>query len=344
MTQPPPPPAGPPSDPKPSGSSGSQYPASYHPAYPSAPQSFPPASPPFPPQAPTQASFNPPPPGPPPGWSPTPPPSGKGRGLVVALVVAAVLVIGGGGAGIAVWANRDDGGTQSAGDRNDPVGPVETESPDGEPTTADPSTATVEPAPEPTTPTTPAETGPTDEPTEPSYGGGLDDPVEPPETDAPDPQLSSKPFSYKEYGRDWDFSLDGVNLQASFISGVDHDGCGPVENDGALTKLGCREASEWAQKSLGGKLVTTHVVLTMKSPAAADRATAADPMRITQESWRLRPVGFLANSPGVWKASSAGQFVVLTVVTYDESVPAKKGEKYLRYANGDIRGALLFRF
>ena len=52
----------------------------------------------------------------------------------------------------------------------------------------------------------------------------------------------------------------------------------------------------------------------------------------------------LTGAPGVYKAQAKGQFIVLTVVTYQAPAKAKQAEKYLRYANTDIALALGFRF
>ncbi|WP_148611551.1 hypothetical protein [Nocardioides rubriscoriae] len=246
-------------------------------------------------------------------------------------VVTVLLLAAAVGGGVVVWQQRSDDGA-SAG--RDPV-----TASTGDPATPDPDAPT-SPTPPPA-PTPPASTSP-DSPVAPEPTDGFDrDPLPSPEPPSV-PELSSKPLSYREFAHDWDYRMGDVALQATFEDGTDHDGCGPAENDGALTGLGCVDAVEWTYRALGGDLALSHLVLTMRSREAATRAVDRD--LITEESWRLRPSSYLDGSPGSWKVSAVGQFLVLTVETHRPSVKAARASTFLLNANLDIRGALAFRF
>lgn len=337
---PPPPPYGPPSGP-PTGPPPSGPPSGYpsYPGYP--PQQGYPQYPGYPPQQgyptpPTQPGHpgGPPPSGPPQWGVPSPSPKKGRKGLVIGLVVAAVLLLGAGVGGVVVLQGGDDDDTTSA-----------TDGPTDEPT--DEATESTEPTETPSE--TPSET-PTDEPTdEPTDGGDApgtapfgsgDVPTEEPDT-GPGPAVKGG-LKAREFANDWDFRIGDVELSAKYQSGVDWETCAPAERNGGLTELGCLRAVEWTYRALKGDLALSHLVLEMKSPAAASRSIERE--QITESRWKLRDDSLLPDAPGVYKAQATGQYVVLTVVTYNPPAKAKQAEKYLGYANADIAGALAFRF
>lgn len=241
-----------------------------------------------------------------PGGEPTPPRGG--RGVLVALLVVGVLVVAGIVATVVVLAGDDD------------------------PTAADParSATTTEPtsAPtsEPPTPTTPAST-------------------EPPSSTAP-PVDPDSPFSYTEYGDDWDFRFGDVALQADFEQGWDYPDCTSVEVGDALTSIGCVRASEWTLRALDDQLAMTHLVLTFDSAAAAQRAV--DDGLIDGDSFTVEPEARLGGdaSAGTFKGdfTTDKPFVVITVETHAPVVRQAKADQFTGYGTADIVAALGFRF
>lgn len=314
---PPPPPAWappPPPAPAPAAPWGQAPPPSYHPGPPSFPQGPPSYGGSYRPTVPL-----------PPG----PPSSGRNGLFVGLLVVTAVGLVSVLVLGVLLWTNSrdDDQGDRASDDtsQNDDPGGDGNAAPSAGSATA------------PSLPT-PSETPPPSEeppPSEPPSG-------EPPSEEPPPEVDPASPFSYTEYGNDWDFKFGDVALQATFKRGWDYDNCGPVENAGALTDLGCRWASEWTYRALGGDLALTHLVLTMDSAKAAKRAIARD--LITSDSWKVQDDSTLPGRDGRWRANAQGEFIVLTVETHEPGVRRAKSDEFLQYANADILGALAFRF
>ncbi len=262
---------------------------------------------------------------PPAGYQPLGPPSGpppgaggSGRGLMIGVAVLVLVLLAGGAAvGVVLWQGRDD--DRSATD--DPAGtPTET------------STSSTPATPTPSAPTTP--TPPRNSPS------AVSPPPAPP---APDPDAGTGPFSYTEYGNDWNFRFPGSpHLRAAFKRGWDYDTCRPVERGGALTALGCRYASQWTYRALGGDLALMHIVLTMTSDRAAKRAI--DRSAFDDSDWRVEDAAYLRGRDGSWRADARSEFIVITVETHERSVRAAQAKDFLDYGNTDILAALGFRF
>lgn len=248
------------------------------------------------------------------------PPSGGGRAVLVALLVVGLLAVVGIVATVVVLTGDDD------------VTP-----------SADPGTSS---APTSTSSETATETA-TDTPTveSPSEPVTSDPPSSDPSTpDAPvDPD---SPFSYTEYGDDWDFRIGDVALQADFQQGWDYPDCTDVEVGDALTSIGCVRASEWTLRALDGKLAMTHLVLTFDSEAAAKRAV--DQGLLDADSFTVEPEGLLGGdaSTGTFKGDNVTgmPYVVLTVETHAPEVRQAKADEFLGYGTADIVAALGFRF
>ncbi|MEU0543910.1 hypothetical protein ABZ319_29005 [Nocardia sp. NPDC005978] len=147
-------------------------------------------------------------------------------------------------------------------------------------------------------------------------------------------------FSYTEYGQDWNFRLGDVALQASWVEGKDYSSCGPIEEGGKLTGLGCQYAAELVWKSENGGLMLTQFVLGMGDATAASGAEG----QFDDNDLNLRSGSYIANwHTGKWRDGSEGQFLVITFATADASVAVDTVEKYLRYRHSDTLGALLWR-
>ncbi len=264
------------------------------------------------------------------GWHPTPqqtpqpaphrPPPSYGGGpprkggpspvLVVALVtVAIVLVTGLVTGGVLLARGGDD--EQAGGD------------PTSEPTASAPTStepSSIEPSSEPPVEPTPSAPTETDPPAVPASGA----------------------FRYQEFGGDWKFRLGGVSLFATFRTGWNYRSCAPVEaTAGSLTELGCRRAASWTYRALESNLALTHVVMTMRTPKAAQRAADGG---ITAEDWKVDPLGFLEGvEDGTWEADAQGTYVVLTLESHQKPVRKAKADEFRSYANSDITAALIFR-
>ncbi|MFE3261933.1 hypothetical protein ACFXPS_25010 [Nocardia sp. NPDC059091] len=147
-------------------------------------------------------------------------------------------------------------------------------------------------------------------------------------------------FSYTEYGKDWNFKLGDVALQATYVSGRDYDSCAPIEESGTLTGLGCTRASEMAWKSENGALMLTQLVLTMSD---AGKASSADGQFDDQDV--VLPDGsYIKNfETGKWKDGNQDKFLVITVGTATPAVDEATVEKYVKYRHSDTLGALAFR-
>ncbi|MTE15176.1 hypothetical protein [Nocardia aurantiaca] len=147
-------------------------------------------------------------------------------------------------------------------------------------------------------------------------------------------------FSYTEFGKDWNFKLGDVALQAAYVSGRDFDSCAPIEEAGKLTGLGCQRASEMAWKAENGALMLTQLVLTMSD---ADKASGADGQFDDKDV--ILPEGSYINDfeTGKWRDGSQGKFLVITVATATPAVDDATISKYLKYRNSDTLGALAFR-
>ncbi|MGX1807165.1 hypothetical protein ACWIGI_15740 [Nocardia sp. NPDC055321] len=147
-------------------------------------------------------------------------------------------------------------------------------------------------------------------------------------------------FSYTEYGQDWNFKLGDVALQASWVEGKDYSTCGPIEEGGKLTGLGCQYAAEMVWKSENGGLMLTQFVLGMGDATAASGAEG----QFDDNDLNLRSGSYIANwHTGKWRDGSEGQFLVITFATADASVATDTVEQYLRYRHSDTLGALLWR-
>ncbi|WP_157514353.1 hypothetical protein [Nocardia concava] len=154
------------------------------------------------------------------------------------------------------------------------------------------------------------------------------------------PAPGGKGFSYTEYGKDWNFKLGDVALQATYVSGRDYDSCAPIEEAGKLTSLGCKAASEMAWRAEGGQLMLTQLVLTMSDE---DRASSADG-QFDDKDVNLPQGSYIADfENGKWRDGSQGKFLVITVATATASVDDETVSKYLKYRNSDTLGALAFR-
>ncbi len=266
-------------------------------------------------------------PGPPPPPSssggPYPPPgpyggpprrSGPGPALVVALVAVAIVLLTGLVTGGVLLARSGEGGTAAGGDpASEAASPPPSSSPSSEPP--------VEP-----------------EPVEPS------EPSEPSEPESPDtPALpASGAFRYQEFDGDWKFRFGGVSLFASFRKGWNYRSCAPVEaSAGSLADLGCRRAASWTYRALEGHLALTHVVMTMRTPKAAERAADGG---IEADDWKVDPAAWLDGARnGTWEADAQGRFVVLTIETHEAPVRKAKADEFRAYGNSDITAALIFR-
>ncbi|MFC4376739.1 hypothetical protein ACFO5K_21850 [Nocardia halotolerans] len=147
-------------------------------------------------------------------------------------------------------------------------------------------------------------------------------------------------LSYTEYEGPWNFKLGDVEMTADWSEGRDHTDCAPVEEDGALTALGCQYAVEMLLTAEGGAVKLTQFVLAMSDPAAAEHA--AD--QIEETDLNVRPAGIIDDfETGKWKATSSKEFVVITLATATAAVRTELVQDYLRYRHGDITGAIAFR-
>lgn len=151
---------------------------------------------------------------------------------------------------------------------------------------------------------------------------------------------AGKRFSYTEYGKDWNFKLGAVALQATYVSGRDYDSCAQIEKAGKLTGLGCRAASEMAWKAENGELMLTQLVLTMSD---ADKAAAASGNY--DDTDVVMPAGsYIADfETGKWIDGDQGTFLVITEATATAAVDEATVNKYLKYRSSDTLGALAFR-
>ncbi|MGW4245115.1 hypothetical protein [Nocardia sp. NPDC004722] len=151
---------------------------------------------------------------------------------------------------------------------------------------------------------------------------------------------AGKPFSYTEYGQDWNFKMGDVALQATYVSGRDYSTCGPIDKTGKIAGLGCRIASEMAWKAESGEVMLTQLVLTMSD---AGKATAANG-KFADTDIDLPDGSYIADfETGKWKAAVQGQYVVYTAVTGTASVDEATVDKYLKWRSTDTVGALAFR-
>ncbi|MEV6067881.1 hypothetical protein AB0L82_15115 [Nocardia sp. NPDC052001] len=147
-------------------------------------------------------------------------------------------------------------------------------------------------------------------------------------------------FTYTEFGEAWNFRLGDVALQADWVQGRDYDTCGPVEENGKLTGLGCQYASELVWKSENGGLMLTQFVLTMSDAAKA--AAAED--HFDDGDINLPAGTYISHfETGKWRDGSEAEFLVITLATADTTVDSDTVEKYLRYRHTDTIGALTFR-
>lgn len=237
----------------------------------------------------------------PPYQQPAPPPRPPKSNTGV--IVAAILVVVAAlvvGVGVIAYASRDK----------------------SEPQAADPSTSLVPAtsAPETTKPKSTAKSpSSTPRPTQ-SAGGRL---------------------SYTEYGgKDWDFKLDDVQLQATWVDGRDHQDCRPIEKAGKLSGLGCQYAAELVYKAEDGAIMLTQFIMGMSDKTKADAAIG----KYTDSDLKLRRGTYIENfATGKWKDASEKEFVVLTVATATNAVDEATVSKYLKYLQADTLGALVFR-
>ncbi|MGH8792618.1 MAG: hypothetical protein ACRDXX_08235, partial [Stackebrandtia sp.] len=91
-----------------------------------------------------------------------------------------------------------------------------------------------------------------DEPTDP----------EPGDTETEETTTGEK-LSYTEYADDWEFQLDDVELDATYVNGWDYDGCAEFEADAAFTDLGCEYGVELAYEAEEGDLIVSHLIMGM---------------------------------------------------------------------------------
>lgn len=153
-------------------------------------------------------------------------------------------------------------------------------------------------------------------------------------------QAAGAKLSYKEYSGDWNFRLGDVALQAQWVQGKDENSCGPIEEAGKLTGLGCQYAAELTWKAEGGALILTQFIIGMgdatKASAAVDGFDDGDV--------KLAPGTYIDHwETGKWRNGSEKEFLVITFATATAAVPTETVEKYLKYRHNDTTGALLFR-
>ncbi|MBS45068.1 MAG: hypothetical protein CMH83_18240 [Nocardioides sp.] len=238
-------------------------------------------------------------------------PSGPGKGLLVTLVgVAAVLVVAVGVGLVLVLGGGDDVEPVAAGDPTVSTTGSATGSPTGATTVTTP--------PEPTDTTTPDAT---------------------PTGEAAPPPSGDRVFSYRGsiFDDDWNFRYGDVALKARYVEGWDYDGCGDVEVDGAITDLGCTEASEITYRALDGHVALTHLVLVF---GTAEQAAQAVP-DLVAGTFEIRDESKVSDE-GTFIADNVGEIVVLTAETHEDPVTQEQADPYRAYANTDFVAALRF--
>ncbi|MGF6884595.1 hypothetical protein ABIA39_007224 [Nocardia sp. GAS34] len=157
---------------------------------------------------------------------------------------------------------------------------------------------------------------------------------------APTAPASSGHLSYTEYAKNWNFTLDSVQLHADWVQGRDDSTCVPVESGTKFTDLGCRYTAELVYRAEGGALMLTQFVMGMSDPAKAAAAVG----KYSDSDLKLRPGTYLAHfAVGKWQGGAQGQFLVTTLVTATSAVPEATAAKYLHYMQADMVSALMWR-
>lgn len=156
----------------------------------------------------------------------------------------------------------------------------------------------------------------------------------------PSPGLGPDRLRSADFPAQWQLHYGAADLRARRIRAKDYAGCRATlrKKDAA----GCRYAVQMTYRALNGRLRMTHLVYDFGSAAKAGRA--ADRLKADPGVAR-RPDGsqLPGSAQGWFRADDYGKYVVFTMVTAVDGVPATTCKEFTTYGNTDLGAAILFR-
>lgn len=138
----------------------------------------------------------------------------------------------------------------------------------------------------------------------------------------------------------WQLHYGAADLRARRIRAKDYAGCRATLRD--EDRAGCRYAVQMTYRALRGRLRMTHLIYDFGTAAKAGRA--ADRLKADPGVAKRPDASQLPGSAQGWfQADDYGKYVVFTMVTAVDGVPATTCKEFTTYGNTDLGAAILFR-
>ncbi|GAA1084280.1 hypothetical protein [Tsukamurella strandjordii] len=147
---------------------------------------------------------------------------------------------------------------------------------------------------------------------------------------------------YQDMGgrKDWNYRSGPVQLQATWVSGVDYATCADIDATGKLAQYRCRNAAESTHSAENGQLLLTQYLFALPDEARAGAAATS----VIPPDVRTRPDTTIDGATTRdARVTAEKNMVLLTIVTATAAVPPSTVDTYLTHRHGDTLGALSLR-